>query len=404
MPIANVIQYEGDNKTFIFRHPCTDFNLGSQLIVHESQEAIFLKNGQALDTFGPGRHTLSTQNIPLIRKLFAKAMDGEMFHCEVYFINKTEQLAIKWGLDSQVEFTVPNYQFPLKLGASGEMSLSVEDGRRIVIKLVGTETTLTQDQFINWIRGQIKPVVAAHLARKMRSGDIGIFDVDAYMDVLSTELQAKLLLLFADYGFALDRFVITRFVKPEEDPCFKQLKDLYFRNFGDIADAEIRQKREIIEQKTSAEKMRIEAQGLADKRRIEGYNKQWEDAVQIAMSVAKNEGTGNMASTGFGLGMMGGIAGGAGPIIAGVVGSALSPLQGGSQLDNNRIDTIVGVGIPNEVQLKSEASVTPESKPSSTNGGGDIVARLGKLDGLKAKNLITEEEYQTRRSRILDEI
>ena len=61
--LASIIKYEGDNKTFIWKHPVEDFNLGSQLIVHESQEAIFFKDGQALDSFGPGRYTLETQQL-----------------------------------------------------------------------------------------------------------------------------------------------------------------------------------------------------------------------------------------------------------------------------------------------------------------------------------------------------
>ena len=62
--IAEIIKYEGDNSTFIWKHPSEDFNSLTQLIVHESQEAVFFMNGQALDLFGPGRYTLETQNIP----------------------------------------------------------------------------------------------------------------------------------------------------------------------------------------------------------------------------------------------------------------------------------------------------------------------------------------------------
>ncbi|MDR0823336.1 MAG: SPFH domain-containing protein [Endomicrobium sp.] len=69
MKIADVIKYEGDNNTFIWKHPTEDFNTASQLIVHASQEAVFFLNGEALDLFGAGRHTLETQNIPIIRKV-----------------------------------------------------------------------------------------------------------------------------------------------------------------------------------------------------------------------------------------------------------------------------------------------------------------------------------------------
>ena len=91
--IAQVIKYEGDNSTFIWKHPCEDFNSLTQLIVHESQEAIFFLNGKALDLFGPGRYTLATQNIPLLSKIMNIPTDGVTpFHCEVYFVNKTDKM------------------------------------------------------------------------------------------------------------------------------------------------------------------------------------------------------------------------------------------------------------------------------------------------------------------------
>ena len=64
--LASIIKYEGDNETLVWKHPIEDFNLGSQLIVHESQEAIFFRDGQALDLFGAGRYTLETQQLPLL--------------------------------------------------------------------------------------------------------------------------------------------------------------------------------------------------------------------------------------------------------------------------------------------------------------------------------------------------
>lgn len=130
MKIADIIKYEGDNSTFIWKHPIEDFNTTTQLIVHESQEAIFFMNGQALDTFGPGRHTLKTQNIPFLRKLINIPTDGKTpFHCEVYFINKTVQMAVKWGTDSKVRFIDSLTGVPLEIGASGDMNLQVSDGR-----------------------------------------------------------------------------------------------------------------------------------------------------------------------------------------------------------------------------------------------------------------------------------
>ena len=98
MAIFEVIKYEGDNSTFVWKHPAEDFNTKSQLIVHETQEALLFKNGVALDLFTAGRHTLDTQNIPLLRKFVNLPFGGvSPFHCEVYFINKVVSMDVLWG-------------------------------------------------------------------------------------------------------------------------------------------------------------------------------------------------------------------------------------------------------------------------------------------------------------------
>ena len=98
MKIVDIIKSEAENHVFVWKYPGEDFNTLSQLIVKESQEAIFYMNGQALDLFKAGRYTLHTQNIPLLNKIINIPTGGESpFHCEVYFINKTEQMAIPWG-------------------------------------------------------------------------------------------------------------------------------------------------------------------------------------------------------------------------------------------------------------------------------------------------------------------
>jgi len=177
-PVADVIKYEGGNDTFIWKYTRKDergnevgedFNTGSQLVVHESQEAVFFMNGQALDLFGPGRHTLETQNLPLVGKFFkaptgARPGDPTPFHCEVYFINKTEQLAIKWGTDSKLEYVEPKYGFPIQIGASGEMSLRVEDSRKLLVKIVGTEKGISQQGFVTRMRGFLQSRIKNHLA------------------------------------------------------------------------------------------------------------------------------------------------------------------------------------------------------------------------------------------------
>lgn len=179
LSIAQIIKYEGDNSTFVWKHPSEDFNTSTQLIVHESQEAIFFMNGQALDLFGAGRYTLETENIPLIRKVANLPTGGQTpFHCEVYFINKTEQMAIRWGTDSKVQYLEPTYKFPISIGASGEMSLSVSDSRKLLIKLVGTEAFLGQAKLIQFFRAFLMTRVKIYIAQTMAANAINIFEAD----------------------------------------------------------------------------------------------------------------------------------------------------------------------------------------------------------------------------------
>jgi membrane protease subunit (stomatin/prohibitin family) len=233
--IAEVIKYEGDNSTFVWKHPQEDFNLGSQLIVHESQEAVFMMNGQALDLFGPGRYTLETQNIPLIGKALKSATGGiSPFHCEVYFINKTVQMALKWGTPDKVRFIDPLTGVPLELGASGEMSLAVEDSRKLLVKLVGTMRGIAWEDaagFTKSLRDSFRPMITsavkANLGAIIKDNAIDILEVDEKLDLISDVLGGKVREGFDEYGLAVPNFYVTSVVLPEDDPNFRRIRDLH---------------------------------------------------------------------------------------------------------------------------------------------------------------------------------
>lgn len=78
MAVIDVIKDEGNNDTFVYKHECEDFNTGSQLIVHESQEAIFFRDGKAMDRFDAGKYTLNTESLPLMKN---SLMQLQVVHC-----------------------------------------------------------------------------------------------------------------------------------------------------------------------------------------------------------------------------------------------------------------------------------------------------------------------------------
>ena len=234
--ICEVLKYEGDNSTFIWKHPSEDFNSMTQLIVHESQEAIFFMNGQALDLFGPGRYTLETQNIPKIGGIFKRVTgDTTPFHCEVYFINKTVQMAIKWGTPEKIRYIDPDYGIPLELGASGDMNLSVSDSRKLLVKLVGTMNGIAWEErgagFTKSLQNSFRPLIStavkSNLSKAIKAGEFDILEIDEHLEELSAILRERIVGGFEEYGLTVPQFYLTTVVLPEGDPNFKRLRELH---------------------------------------------------------------------------------------------------------------------------------------------------------------------------------
>jgi membrane protease subunit (stomatin/prohibitin family) len=307
MSKLDLIEYQGDNQLFIWKHPIENFAFGSQLIVRESQEAIFFLNGKGLDLFGPGRHTLETQKLPFLSKLLNFGTKQLPFTAELFFINLTEQMAIKWGTDSRVQFLEPTYKFPLTLGASGEMSIRVINSRKLLLKIVGTERSLTQEKMVMFLRSILMTKIKTYIASTIREGSISIFQLDEHLDSFSENLRDKLNVDFEDYGLELARFLVTTLAKPDGEKDYERFKEIFFKQFADIAEARLRQEVEMIDANTKAKKVVLESEALAKKRQQEGYNYQTERGFDVADKVASNEATGTMTNLGVGLGMMAGV-------------------------------------------------------------------------------------------------
>ena len=324
MSLIDVIKYEGDNQTFVWKHPDKDFNTGSQLIVHEAQEAIFFLNGQALDSFSPGRYELETQNIPLLNKVINLPSGGESpFHAEVYFINLVEQMGINWGTNSKIQFMEPEFGFPLSIGASGEMALAVREPKKLLLKIVGTEAILSQEDLIKYFKSFLQTRIKTAIARAIPENSLSIFQMDAQLVELSDEVKRRLQPDFNEYGLELTQMMITTVVRPEGDPIYEQFKELYFRQYADVKDAQINQQVGVINQETIAKQTVIEAKGIAEKRQVEGYTYQQERGFDVAEQMAQNEAVGEFANMGIGLGMMSGVGGTMGSVVGGAVSEAM---------------------------------------------------------------------------------
>lgn len=287
MAIAEVIKFEGQPNDLVWKHYAEDFNTTSQLIVDETHEALLVVNGNAADLFGPGRRTLSTSNIPLLRKIVEIPTGGKTpFPCKVFFINKVHQMDMKWGTQSAIPLEDPLYDIFMHVMLHGSMSISVDNSRKFMLKLVGFGDRFSPEALIAKFRGIISSHVKDCISKIMIEGKLSYFMISANLLEISGVVKERLDEIFSDYGVNIEFFNIEAIEVPEKD-------------YAEIT----------------------EAKKLRSSRLIQGYTWQEERQMMIAEKFAANEGgMGEMA------GIMGGAAGGIvmGTTIAEVAKGALS--------------------------------------------------------------------------------
>lgn len=156
--IFDVIEYPNEMADeIVHRFPeegIGDFRIGSQVIVRESQAAVFFRDGNALDVFGPGRHTIATANIPLLINLIGKAFnDRTPFPAEVYFVAKREFANRKWGTPQPIIVRNPGMGLGVALlQGFGTYSFQVRDPQQFVTQVVGTREAYSTDDIEDRLR------------------------------------------------------------------------------------------------------------------------------------------------------------------------------------------------------------------------------------------------------------
>ncbi len=226
MALLDVVQWDNERGDIIHKFPEGAISLGAQLIVKEGQQAVFFREGKALDSFGPGRYTLKTGNIPLLEKLINLPFGGKSpFPAEVYYINMTEIPNLKWGTKQPVQFLDPIYQIAIPLRAFGSYSIRVQDPKGLLIMAVGTWQAFTTEAIGSALRDMvILPRLQDLLTETMLKQNISILKVAAYYEEIGVAGRAKMVDEFASFGLELVRFAVESVNFPEEDESVKRLK------------------------------------------------------------------------------------------------------------------------------------------------------------------------------------
>ncbi len=182
-----------------------DFRIGSQLIVRESQEAVFVRDGQALDSFGPGRHTITTANIPLLTDLIGKAFSGRTpFTAEVFFVSKREFLNLGWGTQQPIIVRDPEFG-AAALQGFGTYTIQIANAQMFIAKIVGTGARYTTNE----IQDQLRGVLLEKLQDVLGELKLSVLDLAGMVEEIRGAVRAKAAEMFQQWGVELKSLVIN---------------------------------------------------------------------------------------------------------------------------------------------------------------------------------------------------
>ncbi|HKI02364.1 MAG TPA: SPFH domain-containing protein [Thermoanaerobaculia bacterium] len=334
----NVIQYQDPTgDTMVSRWPANGtaaIRLGSQLIVEESQQAVFFRDGKALDTFGPGRHTLATQNVPILASIFGIPFGGTSpFQAAVFFVSTQTFLDLKWGTKEPVIFRDQDLSM-VRLRAFGKFAVRIANAQVFVNAVVGSRGLYTTQGVEDYFRDAIVARLTDVLGENLTS----IFDLAKLYDELAMALKSRVADDFTKYGIELVDLYMGAITPPEE-----------------------------------VQKLIDERSGMGAIGDMNAYMKfKTARAIGDAASQPGGEGGGTVGA-GLGLGMGAGL----GAMLPGMMREAMQS------------------GAP-PAQAAPAAPAAPAASPTAE--------KLRQLKGLLDEGLISQEEFNAKRQKLLDDM
>lgn len=215
MALMEVIDFfDPTNRSLVHRMPpngTADIKFGAQLIVQQQQEAVFYRDGKAMDVFAAGRHTLTTLNVPIITKILTMPWEKSPFQACVYFVGKQDFIDQKWGTRQPI--TIRDNDFGMvRIRSFGKFSYRVVDSTLLIDRLVGTQGIYTTEKVTSYM----KDLIVSRMQDLIATSKLGLIDLQSKYDEIGAGTRAKVATEFAKYGLELVDFFINSINVPEK--------------------------------------------------------------------------------------------------------------------------------------------------------------------------------------------
>lgn len=226
MALIDVVKCEMKDYEFCKKFPSQDLRTSSQLVVYPSQTAIFVKGGQICDMFGAGTYSLKTDNIPILNKLINLPFGGDSpFQAEVWFINHTSKLNMKWGTTSPIQLEDPKYEIIVPVRAYGQYGIRVVDAMSFLKTLIGNMTDFSAYKIAEYFKGLMLSSLNTAISKKIIQDQISILDINQYLVAMSSFCKEEIDQAFQRYGIQLSEFAFISINIPNDDPSVLKLKE-----------------------------------------------------------------------------------------------------------------------------------------------------------------------------------
>lgn len=360
--LYSVIKNDRSYDELIWKSYIEDFNTNTQLIVMESEEALFVKDGVVVETLGGGRHTLNTANYPFINKLQKMVAGGESpYSCKIYFVDKAHKLELLWGTDSPIQMRDAEFSFAVGVRARGSYSIQINDAKKFFVKLVGNTSTFSKEELNNLFRNAFQMKIKTIVATVMKNSNLTILDMNTELETIGKMAEEKLSEILDEYGVRLVNFYVADISIPENDPNYAIINSAYANSHA----------------------KNIEA-------KVEGDNWGRFTAKELLKDVANNPNAGGAAAMGAGIGVGAASAG----IFNNLAGQLFSPMAGSQTQQNvnsnvNQIQQRTSRFAPKTATIQENDSKTIKCSKCGNElpSGSKFCMNCGeKIEELKCKN------------------